>query len=301
LTLKLETTLLPCALLEATMQSDKGLRGRKIGFLGGGNMAEALIRGLLHSSSVTADQLRASDVKGERLTVLRERHAIETMEDNDALARWADVLVIAVKPQIVDRILAPLGAGLGPNDVVISIAAGIPIDALEARLPDGARVIRSMPNTAAIALASATAISAGSHATHEDMEIARTLFQAVGRVVVLDETLLDAVTGLSGSGPAYIMLIIEALADGGVKVGLGRDVALLLAAQTVYGAAKLQLETGEHPGRLKDMVTSPGGTAIAGLHTLEAGGLRRTLIDAVETASNRSAELGAQMAQKLRR
>jgi pyrroline-5-carboxylate reductase len=158
-----------------------------------------------------------------------------------------------------------------------------------------------MPNTAAIALAGATAIAAGSHATSEDVEIARTLFQAVGRVVVLDESLLDAVTGLSGSGPAYVMVMIEALADGGVKVGLGRDAALLLAAQTVYGAAKLQLETGEHPGRLKDMVTSPGGTAIAGLHTLEAGGLRRTLIDAVEAASNRSAELGAQMAQKLRR
>jgi pyrroline-5-carboxylate reductase len=284
------------------MQSEEGrLRGRKIGFLGGGNMAEALIRGLLHSSSVTADQIRASDLKGERLAFLHERYGIETTNDNDVLCRWADVLVIAVKPQIVDRILTPLSTGLGQGDLVISIAAGVPIDAIETRLPEGSRVIRTMPNTAAIALAGATAIAAGSHATDEDVEIARTLFEAVGRVVVLDETLLDAVTGLSGSGPAYVMLMIEALADGGVKVGLGRDAALLLAAQTVYGAAKLQLETGEHPGRLKDMVTSPGGTAIAGLHTLEAGGLRRTLIDAVEAASNRSAELGAQMAQKLRR
>src|SRR6185369_7686561 len=133
------------------------------------------------------------------------------------------------------------------------------------------------------------------------IEIVKALFSAVGRCVVLDETLLDAVTGLSGSGPAYVMLMIEALADGGVKVGLGRDTALLLAAQTVYGSAKLQLETGEHPGRLKDMVTSPGGTAIAGLHTLEAGGLRRTLIDAVEAASTRSAQLGQQMAAKMER
>lgn len=284
------------------MRSDAGrLRGRKIGFLGGGNMAEALIRGLLQGNAVSAAQIRASDVKGERLAFLRERYSIEATDDNEALCRWADVLVIAVKPQIVDRILAPISAGLGQSDVVVSIAAGVPIEAIEARLPAGARVIRSMPNTAAIALAGATAISAGNHATSDDIEIARALFEAVGRVVVLDETLLDAVTGLSGSGPAYVMLMIEALADGGVKVGLGRDAALLLAAQTVYGAAKLQLETGEHPGRLKDMVTSPGGTAIAGLHTLEAGGLRRTLIDAVEAASNRSAELGAQMAQKLRR
>lgn len=283
-------------------QSDEArLRGRKIGFIGGGNMAEALIRGLLHSHSVQPEQVRASDVKPERLAELHTRYGIETTAENEALAEWADVLVIAVKPQIVDRVLGPLAEGLTPTDLVISVAAGVPIEALEARLPDGARVIRTMPNTPAIVLAGATAIAAGTHATPEDVEVARAMFHAVGRVVVLDESLLDAVTGLSGSGPAYIMLMIEALADGGVKVGLGRDAALMLAAQTVYGAAKLQLETGEHPGRLKDMVTSPGGTAIAGLHTLEAGGLRRTLIDAVEAASNRSAELGAQMAQKLKR
>ncbi len=277
------------------------MHGRKIGFIGGGNMAAALIRGLLHSETMAADQIRASDVKAERLAELREKYGIETSTDNDEIVRWADVIVIAVKPQIVDRILAPIAAAMKPGDLVISIAAGVPIEAFESRLPDEARVIRSMPNTAAMALAAATAISPGTHATEEDVATAKALFEAVGRCVVLDESLLDAVTGLSGSGPAYVMLMIEALADGGVKVGLGRDTALLLAAQTVYGAAKLQLETGEHPGRLKDMVTSPGGTAIAGLHTLESGGLRRTLIDAVECASNRSAELGAQMAQKLRR
>ena len=277
------------------------MQGRKIGFLGGGNMAAALIRGLLHSETMAADQIRASDVKAERLTELGEKYGIQTSLDNDDIARWADVIVIAVKPQIVDRILAPIGAAMSPGDLVISIAAGVPLEAFESRLPQGARVIRAMPNTAAMALAAATAIAPGAHATEGDVATAKALFEAVGRCVVLDESLLDAVTGLSGSGPAYVMLMIEALADGGVKVGLGRDTALLLAAQTVYGAAKLQLETGEHPGRLKDMVTSPGGTAIAGLHTLESGGLRRTLIDAVEVASNRSAELGAQMAQKLRR
>jgi pyrroline-5-carboxylate reductase len=277
------------------------MHGRKIGFIGGGNMAAALIRGLLHGKTVTPDQVRASDVSTDRLRELHDRHGIEITADNEALARWADVIVIAVKPQIVDRILAPIAASLKDGDLVISIAAGVPIDALEARLPAGARVVRAMPNTAAIALAAATAIAPGAHATGGDLDVAKALFDAVGRCVVLDESLLDAVTGLSGSGPAYVMVMIEALADGGVKVGLGRDTALLLAAQTVYGAAKLQLETGEHPGRLKDMVTSPGGTAIAGLHTLEAGGLRRTLIDAVEVASTRSAELGAQMAKKLAR
>ena len=277
------------------------MRGRKIGFIGGGNMAGALIRGLLHSALVTPEQIRASDVKGDRLTELHTKYGIVAGDDNEALARWADVIVIAVKPQIVDRILQPIAAALNEGDLVISIAAGVPIDALEARLPSGARVVRAMPNTAAIALAGATAIAPGAHATQGDLDTAKALFDAVGRCVVLDESLLDAVTGLSGSGPAYVMLMIEALADGGVKVGLGRDTALLLAAQTVYGAAKLQLETGEHPGRLKDMVTSPGGTAIAGLHTLEAGGLRTTLIDAVEAASNRSIELGAQMAKKLGR
>lgn len=277
------------------------MRGRKIGFIGGGNMAAALIRGLLHSATMTADQIRASDVKAERLAELHEKYGIQTSLDNDEIVRFADVIVIAVKPQIVDRILAPIAAAMKPGDLVISIAAGVPIEAFESRLAPGARVIRSMPNTAAMALAAATAIAPGTHATEADLATAKALFEAVGRCVVLDESLLDAVTGLSGSGPAYVMLMIEALADGGVKVGLGRDTALLLAAQTVYGAAKLQLETGEHPGRLKDMVTSPGGTAIAGLHTLESGGLRRTLIDAVEVASNRSAELGAQMAAKLRR
>jgi pyrroline-5-carboxylate reductase len=277
------------------------MKGRRIGFLGGGSMAGALIRGLLHSSTVTADQIQASDLKEERRAELERVYGIKATDDNEALVRWADVVVISVKPQIVDRVLGSIAAGLGDGDLVVSVAAGVPIDAIEARLPASARVIRSMPNTAAIALAGATAIAPGSHATREDVEVARALFEAVGRCVVLDESLLDAVTGLSGSGPAYVMLMIEALADGGVKVGLGRDTALLLAAQTVYGAAKLQLETGEHPGRLKDMVPSPGGTAIAGLHTLEAGGLRRTLIDAVEAAARRSAELGEQMAKKLKR
>jgi pyrroline-5-carboxylate reductase len=276
------------------------MKTKNIGFVGAGNMAGALIKGLLHSGTVDPAQIQASDVREERLAELAAAHAIGTTKDNAELAAWADIVVLAVKPQVIDKVMVPIAKAIRPQALVVSIAAGVPIESLESRLPPGTRVVRTMPNTAAIALAGATAIAPGTHASSEDLALVRQLFEATGRVVVLDESLLDAVTGLSGSGPAYVMLIIEALADGGVKVGLHRETALLLAAQTVYGSAKLLLETGEHPGRIKDTVTSPGGTAIAGLHTLEAGGLRTTLIDAVESATRRSIELGEKMAEKLR-
>ncbi len=274
---------------------------QRIGMLGAGNMAGALIRGLLASGMITKDGIRASDLRAERLEELTREYGIETATDNVELCKWATLLVLAVKPQVIDRVLDEVGAHVGPDTLVVSIAAGVPIQSIESRLRPGVRVVRAMPNTAAIVQAGATGVAPGAHATPGDVELTKSLFDVVGRTVVLDESLIDAVTGLSGSGPAYIMLIIEALADGGVKVGLHRDTALLLAAQTVYGSAKLQLETGEHPGRLKDMVTSPGGTAIAGLHTLESGGLRRTLIDAVDSATRRAMELGEAMAKKLQR
>ena len=274
---------------------------KKLGFVGGGNMAAALIKGMVASKVVPPEGVIVSDVKAERLAMLHEKHGVRTTTDNHALVREVDVVVLAVKPQVIDKVLEAFGKEIRKDQLVISVAAGVPISALEARLPEGTRVVRTMPNTPATVDAGATAIAAGTHATEADLDVARALFEAVGRVVTLDESLLDAVTGLSGSGPAYVMLMIEALADGGVKVGLHRDTALLLAAQTVFGSAKLLLETGEHPGRLKDRVTSPGGTAIAGLHTLESGGLRRTLIDAVEAATTRAAQLGEQMAAKMRK
>jgi pyrroline-5-carboxylate reductase len=277
------------------------MKSRRIGMLGAGNMAGALIRGLLASKSVTAEQICASDVRADHLKELEAQYGIKTFSDNRQLAAASNLVVLAVKPQVVDRVLDQMADAFAPDTLLVSIAAGVPIRSLEARLPEHVRVIRAMPNTAAIALAGATGIAPGSRATQDDIDVTQALFAAIGRSVVLDETLIDAVTGLSGSGPAYVMVIIEALADGGVKVGLHRDTALLLAAQTVYGSAKLLLETGEHPGRLKDMVTSPGGTAIAGLHTLESGGLRRTLIDAVDSATKRAIELGEQMAKKLDR
>ena len=277
------------------------MQNKKIGFVGGGNMAGALIKGLLHSGTVTAAQIQASDVRDERLAELANEHGIATTKDNAKLAEWADVIVLAVKPQVIDKVIVRWRASRSPDALVISIAAGVPIEshrgAASARRARHSHHAQHRGDRAG----GRHRDRAGTHASEDDLDIARQLFEATGRVVVLDETLLDAVTGLSGSGPAYIMLIIEALADGGVKVGLHRETALLLAAQTVYGSAKLLLETGEHPGRLKDMVTSPGGTAIAGLHTLEAGGLRTTLINAVENATRRSIELGEKMAEKLRK
>lgn len=277
------------------------MESQRIGMLGAGNMAGALIRGLLASKSVTPEQIVASDVRADHLKELEAEYGIKTHTDNRQLAAWANVVVLAVKPQVIDRVLDQMADAFAPDTLLVSIAAGVPIRALESRLPAHVRVVRAMPNTAAIALAGATGIAPGTRSTPADVELTQKLFAAIGRSVVLDESLIDAVTGLSGSGPAYVMVMIEALADGGVKVGLHRDTALLLAAQTVYGSAKLLLETGEHPGRLKDMVTSPGGTAIAGLHTLESGGIRRTLIDAVDSATKRAIELGEAMAKKLDR
>ncbi|HKA86638.1 MAG TPA: pyrroline-5-carboxylate reductase [Haliangiales bacterium] len=264
---------------------------KSIGFLGAGNMAEALIRGLL-GGHAEPERISASGPRDERMAELAGRYRIFTTVDNVELVERSDILLLSVKPQILRRVLDQVGGRVKPDALVISIAAGVPIAAIAERLRPGTRVIRTMPNTPALVDAGATAIAGGPHVTPNDVALARRIFDAVGISVVLDESLLDAVTGLSGSGPAYIFLILEALADAGVKVGLSRRTAQLLAAQTVLGSAKLLLETNEHPGRLKDMVTSPGGTAITGLHTLESGGVRTTLIDAVEAATRRSRELG---------
>lgn len=274
---------------------------QRIGLIGAGNMSLALVRGLVTSGRVSAEQVRASDPSEARRALLAKEHGIGVSESNAEVARWANVVVLAVKPQMIEPAIASIADALGPDTTIVSIAAGVPIVALEARLPAGARVVRAMPNTAAIALAGATGLSGGSRATADDLALTRSLFEAVGTVVFLEESLLDAVTGLAGSGPAYVMLVIEALADGGVKMGLPRDAALLFAAQTVYGSAKLLLETKEHPARLKDMVTSPAGTTIAGLSALESGGVRGSLIDAVERATLRSRELAAQAVARLKK
>jgi len=273
----------------------------RIGLIGGGNMAAALARGLLASGRVKPEQVRVSDTSEARRALFGREHGITASESNADVTRFANLIVLAVKPQVIEGVLDSIAGSIAADAAVVSIAAGVPLAVLEARLPAGARVVRAMPNTAAMALAGATGLAGGKHATPTDLEAARALFEAVGTVTVVDETLLDAVTGLAGSGPAYVMLVIEALADGGVKMGLSREASLLMAAQTVYGSAKLLLETKEHPARLKDMVTSPGGTTIAGLHALESGGLRPTLMDAVERATRRSQELGALALSRLKK
>jgi pyrroline-5-carboxylate reductase len=249
-------------------------------------MGEALLGGLLDAGWATPDEVRVVEALAPRRDELSERYP--GVEVTDVVGP-AEGTVLATKPGDIPAACAGLGPDAGR---VLSIAAGVRLASLEAALPDGTPVVRAMPNTPALVGAGAAAIAGGTSADDDDLAWAEQILSAVGIVVRVSEASLDAVTGLSGSGPAYIFLILEALADAGVKVGLSRRNAQKLAAQTVMGSAKLLLDTDEHPGRLKDMVTSPGGTAIAGLHTLEEGGLRTTLINAVETATKRARELG---------
>ena len=267
------------------------VKGKRIGFLGGGNMGEALIRGLLKTGLIPPEDLFVTDVRLDRLEELARLYGLHTLSDNALLVRRVDVVILAVKPQILAAVLREIAPAVD-GKLVVSIAAGVSTARIRGHLTGHVRLIRTLPNTPAVVLEGATAIARADGLEPGDLETAQEIFAAVGKVVVLEEELMDAVTGLSGSGPAYLALVVEALADGGVRVGLDRATAMTLAAQTVLGSARLLIETGTHPGQLKDMVTSPGGTAIAGIHTLEAGGLRRTLMDAVERATQRSRELG---------
>lgn len=269
------------------------LNDKTVGFIGSGNMCEALISGLLGSQQSTPQQIICSDVRADRLKELHERFGIHTTENNHEVIKQSHIIIYAVKPQIIADVLKETADDLNMDKVIISIAAGVPLAAIEALIKKDLRLIRAMPNVCVAVKEGATAIAAGAHCKKEDIDLAMAIFNSVGRCVFLKENyLMDAVTGLSGSGPAYIFMIVDALADAGVKVGLARKEAQLLASQTVLGAAKMLLETKMHPGQLKDMVTSPGGTSIAGLATLERGGLRTTLIDGVEAATLRSQELG---------
>lgn len=263
----------------------------KIACIGGGQMAEALLGGMLDARIVDSAGIYATDPYEARRDLLKQRFGIHTGANNREAAVWADIVLLAVKPQVLDAVLGELSSVLSER-LVISIAAGIPIKYISDRLPDGARIVRVMPNAPAMVREGMSVLTFGSTATPHDKEFVRMAFASVGRVALVDEALMDAVTGLSGSGPAYVFMAIEALADGGVKMGLPRAVAQQLATQTVLGAARTVLDTGEHPGRLKDRVASPGGTTIAGLHQLELGGFRSSLIAAVRAATERAGELG---------
>jgi pyrroline-5-carboxylate reductase len=275
------------------------LRNKQIGFVGVGNMGEALIHGLLYGHLCRPDQILCSDIRPERLKAIREKYEVKGTSHNTEVVKQSDLIILAVKPQIMKNVVEEIAKYLNLSKLIISIAAGVPLEAIESCAKKELKLIRVMPNICVSVREGASAIAGGSHALKEDLMMAKTIFDSVGKSLFIEESLLDAVTGLSGSGPAYIFLIIDALADAGVKVGLSRDDALILASQTLLGAARMMIDTGEHPGKLKDLVTSPGGTAIAGLHTLEEGGLRTTLINAVEVATKRSKVLGEMMRNNL--
>lgn len=264
-----------------------------VAFLGSGRMATALAGGFV-DGGLSASRIVAAD------PVAEARAAFQQSVGSDAAVSEApgesflkaDVLILAVKPQVLPTVLDQLAGQLRQEQLIVSIAAGVSLAQLESLLNSGTRVIRVMPNTPCLVGAGACGLSSGTQATASDVELVRALLETVGIVETIPESMMDALTGLSGSGPAYVFQIIEALSDGGVRMGLPRPTATRLAAQTLLGASRMVLETGDHPGQLKDAVTSPGGTTIAGVHALESGGLRAALMNAVEAAARRSAELG---------
>lgn len=272
------------------------LQGKKIGFIGSGNMAEALISGLVLSKAAEPSDIICSDVSQDQLDTIAHKYGIATTTDNLKIVKTSEIIIYATKPQILGTVLKETASVLDTSKLIISIAAGVPLAAIASGLHKELRLIRVMPNICAFVKESATAIAAGEYASKEDIAMAKAIFDSVGKTVFIQENILmDAFTGLSGSGPGFIFLIIDAMADAGVKMGLSRKDSLMLSAQTVMGSAKLLLDSKEHPGQLKDRVASPGGTTIAGIHTLEEGGLRTTIINAVESATRRSKELGEMM------
>lgn len=265
----------------------------KIGFIGAGKMAQALARGLINSGRYPSQNLMASCPKTDA-SLLEDckKLGINTTHDNSQIARENDVVILAVKPTIVSKVASEIAPAIRRDHLLISIALGITIRYIEQLLPSKSRIVRVMPNTPVVVGAGASAYSMGSACQDGDSQIVQDLLSTVGYAVELPEIHIDPVTGLSGSGPSYGFAIIEGLSDGGVKLGLPRDLSMKLAAMTLYGAAKMFLETGEHPAILKEAIQSPGGSTIFGMHELEKGGLRGLLINAVEAGAERSRHMG---------
>lgn len=267
------------------------LKGKKIAVIGAGHMGAALIGGILRAKLTSPKMIVATRRNPDALRALKSAWKTDTTTDNRRAVAGTDIVILAVKPQMSPAVLRELGPAITEKQLIISIMAGITTDSIEKKLGKPCPIVRSMPNTPCLVDAGATAVAAGAHAGEKELALAEKIFSSVGTVVTLPETALDAVTGLSGTGPVYIFMVVEAMIDGGVKMGIPRATAAKLAAQTVAGAAKLIIETGKHPAILKDEVTTPAGTAINAIHTLEAKGLRSMLIDAVATATQRSQEL----------
>ncbi|MBP2662615.1 MAG: proC [Firmicutes bacterium] len=267
------------------------LINKQIGFIGGGAMAESIIRGILSAGLVMPSQIMVNDISSERLAHLSSSFAIATTLDSQEIVKQSDILFLTVKPQVISGVIDTIAPIVTKTTIVVSVAAGVPIDMLQSKM-SGVPIIRVMPNTPVAVGEGMSAMALGKYATKAVSDPIAQVFASVGQVVTVSEDSMDAVTGLSGSGPAYAFVVIDALADAGVRVGLSRQTSILLAAQTLMGAAKMILETNEHPAKLRDMVTSPGGTAIAGVHILEQKGVRAALIDAVVAATKRSREMG---------
>lgn len=263
-----------------------------IGIIGGGNMAEAMVSGLI-SDGYDAARIMVGDINEERLAYLRKNYQVKVTIDNRQIVSSSDVVILALKPSVLEAVLRPLQE-MFSKQLVISIAAGITIGKLTECIVGKLPIVRVMPNTPCLIREGISAIAYNDLVSSEQVTIAKDIFSSVGQVIVTEEKFLNAITGLSGSGPAYVYLIIEALADAGVQVGLDRNSSLLLATQTVIGAGKMVIETGRHPAQLKDAVTSPGGTTIAALHVLEQGKLRGTLMEAVKVATKRAEELNGE-------
>lgn len=268
------------------------LSSHTIAVIGAGNIGRALIGGLLSGHELDPQRIRATRRNPAMLEALEDQFpGIQTGTDNVAAVRGATVVVLATKPQVAKQVIAEIRGETSSDAVVVSVLAGLTTDVLKEGFGRDQPVVRTMPNTPMLVDEGATAIAGGRFSTDEHLEIVKKMFQAVGMVEIVPEYLMDAVTGLSGSGPAYVYMFIEALTDAGVKQGIPRPISLRLATQTVYGAAKLVKETGKHPAILRDEVTTPGGTAIAAVAELESHGLRTMLINAVATATARSLEL----------
>lgn len=267
------------------------LGNRRIGFIGGGNMAEALVKGLL-AGGLAPERMSVGEPNAARREYLANAYGVSVVAENTAVVGVSEVVVLAVKPQLAKVVLSEIVGSNLPPQLLVSVMAGVGTSVIERVFAAPVRVVRVMPNTPALVLQAASAIAAGASALPEDVALVQELFDVVGKSWLVEERLMDAVTGLSGSGPAYVLTFVEALADAGVRNGLPRDVAMGLAIQTVAGTAQLLAESGDHPAVLRDRVTSPGGTTIAGLHRLEQGGFRAAVMDAVEAATARSRELG---------
>jgi pyrroline-5-carboxylate reductase len=270
---------------------------KRIGFIGTGNMSEALIAGLLKAKFTPPEQIMAFDTDGERLRFISKKYGIKKASDNGHLSSQCDPLLLCVKPQSMKEVVEEIADSLDSSKLLVSIAAGVPLYAIETYARKQLRLIRVMPNINVLVQGGASAIAPGNLATEEDLKLTKAIFDCVGKSITVHEPLMDAVTGLSGSGPAYVFLIIEALTDAGVHLGMTRSQAFTLVTQTILGSVKLLFDTGEHPALLREKVTSPGGTTAAGLYKLEQGGLRKTLIDAVIAATQQSKELGDKMKQ----